>query len=176
MDYLLASVEHFLTLLSSTHERKSKTYVVTKKGCIYLRHNSFNEDIPIVLALKAMGIQSDHEILLMVAGTDMVYQDTFSINFEECSKAGVFTQQQALDYVGTRTKKSRASMLQRRTPAQEALESLATVVAAHVPVKDLNFRPKAMFIAFMARRVIQAIVNPELVDDQDYVGNKRLEL
>lgn len=141
-----------------------------------MRHNSLNEDIPIVLALKAMGIQSDHEILLMVAGTDMVYQDTFAINFEECSKCQVYTQQQALDYIGVRTKKTRASMFSKRTPAQEAMESLATVVAAHVPVENLNFRPKALYIAFMARRVVQAMVNPELVDDRDYVGNKRLEL
>jgi DNA-directed RNA polymerase III subunit RPC2 len=123
-----------------------------------------------------MGVQSDHEILLLVAGTDMVYQDTFAINFEECSKLKVYTQQQALEYLGTRTKKSRQSILAKRTPVQEALESLATVIAAHVPVENLNFRPKALYIAFMARRVLQAMANPALVDDRDYVGNKRLEL
>lgn len=149
---------------------------MTKKGCIYLRHNSITEDIPIVLALKAMGVQSDHEILLLVAGTDMVYQDTFSINFEECSKLKVFTQQQALDYLGARIKKTRATMAAKRTPAREAMEALATIVLAHVPVENLNFRPKALYMAFMTRRVIQAMVNPELVDDRDYVGNKRLEL
>ena len=123
-----------------------------------------------------MGVQSDHEILLLVAGTDMVYQDTFSINFEECSKLKVFTQQQALDYLGVRIKKTRATMAAKRTPAREAMEALATIVLAHVPVENLNFRPKALYMAFMTRRVIQAMVNPELVDDRDYVGNKRLEL
>lgn len=132
--------------------------------------------MPIVVALKALGVQSDHEIMLLTAGTDMVYQDTFAVNFEECSKAKVFTQQQALDYMGARTKKSRISMLTRRTAAQEALEALATVVLAHVPVDNLNFRPKALYIAFMTRRVLQAVTNPALVDDRDYVGNKRLEL
>jgi DNA-directed RNA polymerase III subunit RPC2 len=161
---------------SSTHERKSKTYVLVKKGCIYLRHNSISEDIPIVLALKAMGIQSDYEILLLVAGTDMVYQDTFSINFEECSRLKVFTQQQALDYIGTRTKKTRQSIAAKRTPAREAMEALATIILAHVPVENLNFRPKALYMAFMTRRVLQAMANPALVDDRDYVGNKRLEL
>jgi DNA-directed RNA polymerase III subunit RPC2 len=149
---------------------------LTKKGCIYLRHNSFSEDIPIVTALKAMGIQSDHEILLLVAGTDMVYQDTFSINFEECSKLKIFTQQQALDYIGTRTKKNRQSIAQKRTPAREAMEALATIVIAHISVENLNFRPKALYMAFMTRRVLQAMTNPALVDDRDYVGNKRLEL
>ncbi|CCX32109.1 hypothetical protein FPQ18DRAFT_279952 [Pyronema domesticum] len=164
------------SVTSSTHERKSKSYVVTKKGLIYLRHNSLNEDIPIVIALKAMGVQTDHEILLLVTGTDMVYQDTFAVNFEECSKLKVFTQQQALEFIGARAKKSRQSIIQKRTPAREALEILATVVIAHISVENLNFRPKALYLAFMTRRVVQAMVNPALVDDRDYVGNKRLEL
>jgi DNA-directed RNA polymerase III subunit RPC2 len=41
------------SVTSSTHERKSKTYVVTKKGRIVLRHNSILEDIPVAIALKA---------------------------------------------------------------------------------------------------------------------------
>ena len=53
---------------SSTMERKSKTYVHTKHGKIYLKHNSLHEDIPVVIALKAMGVQSDKEILQLVAG------------------------------------------------------------------------------------------------------------
>jgi DNA-directed RNA polymerase III subunit RPC2 len=136
------------------------------------------EDMPIVLVMKAMGIQSDHEILLLVAGTDMVYQDSFSINFEECSKLKVFTQQQALDYLGTRAKKARMpqNAINRRPPAMEALETLANIVLAHVPVENLNFRPKALYLAFMTRRVLMCMTNPALVDDRDYVGNKRLEL
>ncbi|KAF3120800.1 DNA-directed RNA polymerase III core subunit ret1 [Orbilia oligospora] len=164
------------SVTSSTHERKSNTYVLSKKGAIYLRHNSVSEDVPIVLVLKALGIQSDHEILLMVAGTDSVYQDTFSVNFEECSKLGVFTQQQALDYFGARVRTSRKILTTRKSYAHEALEALATIVLAHVPVKNLNFRPKALYIAVMTRRILMAMANPQLVDDRDYVGNKRLEL
>lgn len=132
--------------------------------------------MPIVLILKALGIQSDHEILLLVAGTDMVYQDTFSINFEECSKLKVYTQQQALDYLGARVKTNRKVIGTRRSYAHEAMEALATIVLAHVPVENLNFRPKALYIALMTRRVLMAMANPSLVDDRDYVGNKRLEL
>ncbi|PWW74364.1 beta and beta-prime subunits of DNA dependent RNA-polymerase [Tuber magnatum] len=165
------------SVTSSTHERKSKTYIISKKGCIYLRHNSIVDDMPIVLVLKAMGIQSDHEILLLVAGTDMVYQDTFSINFEESSKLKVFSQQQALEYLGARVRKQRfIGPMKQRTTVQEALQCLADIVLAHVYVENLNFRPKAMYLAFMTRRVVMAMTDPSLVDDRDYVGNKRLEL
>lgn len=150
-----------------------------KKGRIYLKHNVLNEDIPIVLILKAMGVHSDLEILLLVAGNDATYQDQFSVNFEECAKLGIHTQQQALEYLGSRikiTRKPIGSGMPRRNFAQEALEAIASVIITHVPVDGLNFRPKALYVAFMVRRVLMANHDASLVDDRDYVGNKRLEL
>lgn len=85
---------------SSTHGGlKSKTYVATKKGRIYLRHNSIHEDVPIVIALKALGVQSDKEILLLTAGNTEAYTTAFSANLEDAAKLGVFTRQQALEYI-----------------------------------------------------------------------------
>ncbi|KAI9800410.1 MAG: DNA-directed RNA polymerase III core subunit ret1 [Piccolia ochrophora] len=167
------------SVTSSTHERKSKSYVLLKKDRIYLKHNVLTEDIPIVVILKAMGLQSDHEIMLLVAGTDNMYQDSFSINFEECARLEVHSQQQALDYLGSRIKIMRRTIgtgAYRRTHVQEALEALASIIITHVPVVGLNFRPKALYIAFMVRRVLMAINDSSLIDDRDYVGNKRLEL
>ncbi|KAF8622616.1 hypothetical protein AX15_006873 [Amanita polypyramis BW_CC] len=162
---------------SSTHGGlKSKTYVATKKGKIYLRHNSIHEDVPIVIALKALGIQSDKEILLLTAGGTEAYRISFSANLEEAAKLNVFTQHQALEYIGTRVKINRRVMGPRRPAWEEALEALATIVLAHVPVKALNFHSKAIFVATMTRRVLMAMDDEKMVDDRDYVGNKRLEL
>ncbi|KAF2097343.1 putative DNA-directed RNA polymerase III subunit RPC2 [Rhizodiscina lignyota] len=164
------------SVTSSTHERKSKTYVLLKKGRLYLKHNVFTEDIPVVIVLKAMGIQTDHEILLMVAGEDSDYQDEFAINFEESIKENVHTQQQALEYIGPRVKSKGKLMGRMRYYHVEALEALSSVIITHVPVNGSNFRPKALYIAFMIRRVLMAMQDPTLIDDRDYVGNKRLEL
>ncbi|KAJ7682894.1 hypothetical protein B0H17DRAFT_1075295 [Mycena rosella] len=162
---------------SSTHGGlKSKTYVATKKGKIYLRHNCVHEDIPIVIALKALGIQSDKEILLLTAGTTESYKNAFATNLEEAAKLGVFTRQQALEYIGSRVKVNRRVMGPRRPAWEEALEALATIVLAHVPVDVLDFRPKAIFVATMTRRVLMCMEDEKMVDDRDYVGNKRLEL
>lgn len=155
---------------------KSKTYVATKKGKIYLRHNSIHEDVPIVIALKALGIQSDKEILLLTAGTTDFHKDAFAANLEDAAKLGVFTRQQALEYIGTRVKVNRRVMGPRRPAWEEALEALATIVLAHVPVNGLDFRSKAIFVATMTRRVLMAMHDAHMVDDRDYVGNKRLEL
>ncbi|KAJ8690549.1 DNA-directed RNA polymerase III complex subunit Rpc2, variant 2 [Pleurotus ostreatus] len=162
---------------SSTHGGlKSKTYVATKKGKIYLRHNSIHEDVPIVIALKALGIQSDKEILLLTAGNTESYKMAFATNLEDAAKLGIFTRHQALEYIGTRVKVNRRVVGPRRPAWEEALEALATIVLAHVPVKGLDFRSKAIFVATMTRRVLMAMDDEKMVDDRDYVGNKRLEL
>ena len=161
----------------STHGGlKSKTYVATKKNKIYLRHNSIHEDVPIVIALRALGIQSDKEILLLTAGNTDAYKNAFAANLEDAAKLGVFTRQQALEYIGTRVKVNRRVMGPRRPAWEEALEALATIVLAHVPVNGLDFRSKAIFVATMTRRVLMAMDDESMVDDRDYVGNKRLEL
>jgi DNA-directed RNA polymerase III subunit RPC2 len=167
------------SVTSSTHERKTKCYVQMKKGRIYLVHNLFSEDIPIVILFKAMGITTAKEIMSMVAGPTDVYQDTFAVNFEEPTRLDINTQQQALDYLGTKIRSTgRGGNFggPRRSHAQEALEALASLIIPHVPVRGLNFRSKAMYIAFMARRVVMTFHEPKMIDDRDYVGNKRLEL
>ncbi|QRV99527.1 DNA-directed RNA polymerase III subunit C6 [Ceratobasidium sp. AG-Ba] len=168
------------SVTSSTHERKSKTYVLMKKNRIYLRHNSINDDIPVCIALKAMGIQSDKEILLLCAGSTEAHKSAFAPNLEDCALAGVFTSRQALEYIGSRVKVTRKGFQPgagaRRPVWEEAMEALATIVLAHVEVTGMDFRHKAIYVATMTRRVLMAMADEKLVDDRDYVGNKRLEL
>jgi DNA-directed RNA polymerase III subunit RPC2 len=171
------------SVTSSTHERKSKTYVTLKKDRLNLQHNVLVEPIPIIIVLKALGGLSDFEIMQLVAGTDGRFQDDFVVNFEEASKVGVFTQNQALDYIGARVKMGgrgkpggMGGSQSRRSNVEEGLDALANIIIAHIPVEGLDFFPKAIYIALMTRRVLMAHYNPKLIDDRDFVGNKRLEL
>ena len=166
------------SVTSHTANVKTKTYVLLKKGLLYLRHNSLSEDVPVAIALRAMGVQSDHEILLLAAGNDATYQDEFAPNLEAAALEGIFTQEQALDFVAAKLKPDRFPSYGRpqKSPKQQALDKLAATIIPHVEVVGMNFRPKALYIAFMTRRVLMAMHDPKLVDDRDYVGNKRLEL
>lgn len=164
------------SVTSSTHERKSKTYVVTKNEKIYLKHNSLGEEVPIVVVLKACGVNSDLEVLNLVCGDNSAYQDLFAVNFEEVAKLDVYTQRDALEYIGKRVKTMRRLGAPKLSILQEGIEALATTVVAHITVDGLDFREKMLYIAMMTRRVVMAMHNPKMVDDRDYVGNKRLEL
>ena len=144
-----------------------------------MTHNVLNEDICIPIIFKAMGITSHQEMMLICTGVSAEFQDQFALSFEEANQQKVYTQQQALEHLGSRIKIMRKPVgygAARRNYAQEALEALASVIIPHVPVRGMNFKPKAMYIAFMVRRVLVAWHNNTLVDDRDYVGNKRLEL
>lgn len=60
------------SVTSSTHERKSKTNFLVKHERIFVRLNTFTDDVPIMVVFKAMGMESDQEIVQLV-GRDPRY-------------------------------------------------------------------------------------------------------
>lgn len=162
------------SVTSSTHERKSRTNLVVKHRKFYIKHNTFNEDIPVVAVFKAMGVLSDQEIVQLV-GCEEDVLSSFAPSLEECANLKVFTQLQALEYIGLKTRVNR-SWGKPRSKVDEAADVLANVLLTHIPVEEFNFRLKSVYLALMVRRVILAQEDTVRVDDRDYYGNKRLEL
>ncbi|XP_068705248.1 DNA-directed RNA polymerase III subunit RPC2-like isoform X2 [Montipora foliosa] len=162
------------SVTSSTAERKSRTNIVTKGNKFCVKHNALSEDVPVVVVFKAMGIECEQEIVQMVGCEDDVIS-TFAPSLEECHKLHIYSQLQALQYLGSKVRQ-RATWGKSRTKVEEARELLAGVMLAHVPVIKYDFKPKCVFLALMVRRVILACSDEAHVDDRDYYGNKRLEL
>ncbi|XP_053200695.1 DNA-directed RNA polymerase III subunit RPC2-like [Panonychus citri] len=171
---------------SATAERKSRTnLVINKKKQIVMKHNSFtDEGIHIFIVFKAMGFSSESEIVEYICGT-LKENSEVDVNFlipsiEACHRAEVWTSTQALQYMANRLKNKsigiKAGENRRFSSIDLIRELLATTIIAHVPVLNLNFRLKAIYLAQMVKRLILAVDNPEYIDDRDYYGNKRLEL
>ncbi|KAM9988280.1 hypothetical protein ACTFIZ_003620 [Dictyostelium cf. discoideum] len=165
------------SVTSSTHERKSRTGVTLKNEKLYLKHNTFGEDIPVAIVLKGMGIETDQEMAQLV-GSDDVFLNAITPSLEECQKCGVHTSAQALDYLGSRIKVFRRpyGVQNKKTKSEEARDILAGVVLNHVPVRRYNFRLKVIYLSLMIRRIIMASKDKSCLDDKDYYGNKRIEL
>jgi DNA-directed RNA polymerase beta subunit len=163
------------SVTSSTHERKSKTNIIVKNSKIYLKHNSFTDLIPIIIVLKAMGCEKDQEILQLV-GSEPKYADMLAPSFQQCIEARVFTQDRALEYIGSKIKNRFGTTSKNRTKQQEARDILLNVILCHVPVYKYNFTMKIVYMAIMLRRMIDAMLDPSHLDDKDYYGNKRLEM
>lgn len=62
-----------------------------------------------------MGVQSDREIAQLVCGQDHDLHDMFAINIEEAAKMRIFTQLQALEYIGAKVKVNRKMATVRKT-------------------------------------------------------------
>lgn len=166
------------SMTSSTHERKSRTNVFLKNGKVYLKHNSLTDDIPIVVVLKGMGMQSDQEIVSMV-GTETQLLDGLAGSLEEACEMGIFTQQQALDHISSKLRSAKISkqgLSSGITGSDAAREILASVVLSHVSCENFNFRLKCIYVAHIIRRILFTDKDRNRLDDKDYYGNKRLEL
>jgi DNA-directed RNA polymerase III subunit RPC2 len=168
------------SITSSTHERKSKAYILVKHGRVYLKNNTLGEDIPIAIVLKAMGIESDMEMVQLVGSEDQL-MNALALSLEEPNRFGVRTQLQALKYIGAKIRNRTipgggTSFRKAMPPEDEAREVLANVVLSHVPVERFDFRAKALFIGHIVRRVLLVHLGKMPLDDKDYYGNKRLEL
>ncbi|KAM3288858.1 hypothetical protein P3S67_022288 [Capsicum chacoense] len=89
----------------------------------------------------------------------------------------LYTQQQALEFL--ESDNMLKMPLYSTGPVEkgsQALSILRDIFLANVPVHQHNFRKKCIYVAVMMRRMMEAILNKDAMDDKDYVGNKRLEL
>ncbi|KAF3619580.1 putative germin-like protein 2-3-like [Capsicum annuum] len=126
--------------------------------------------------LKAMGMESDQEVVKMI-GRDPRLSALLLPSIEECADLKLYTQQQALEFLESDNMLNMP--LYSTGPVEkgsQALSILRDIFLANVPVHQHNFRKQCIYVAVMMRRMMEAILNKDAMDDKDYVGNKRLEL
>ncbi|KNH48539.1 hypothetical protein EDEG_05078 [Edhazardia aedis USNM 41457] len=188
------------SVTSSTAEKKSKTlvYYQEKSGELYVKNNSFQEDVPFCVIVKAMGIHSDQSICQFVGES---LEPFIEPSVECANKAGVFDTISALNYIGDRIRLRYGA-----SKIDGARTVVSEVVLPNVECSGPDLRVKGIYLCIMARRVLQAIhmrhnknanaksasdlsVDEEIgedvddmtdgnhyFDDKDFTGNKRFEL
>lgn len=105
---------------------------------INIKIKKYQKDIPIVIIFKALGITSDQEIIQLVGLEDYIVEALTPCIYEAHSLQ-VFTQLQALSYIGARVKSpttKRSDDQKKKTKAQEGRDLLVKIIIAHVPVSD----------------------------------------
>ncbi|GAW82799.1 DNA-directed RNA polymerase III subunit [Plasmodium gonderi] len=175
------------TITSTTAESKSRCAIVYKNNKLYLKHNSFIEDIGVCIILRAMGYETDQEIFQMI-GSHKNYLNGILLSLYDLYSENIRTNLDALLYIG---KKIRPRLLAKgffssmkekqvkneRDIIEEGLDFLSRVLLSHIQQKNkYDFRNKARCICLMIRRVLDSANNKSELDDKDYYGNKRLEL
>lgn len=93
----------YASVQSSSHERKSRSTILMKHGKFYLHHNTLEADINVAIVLRAMGIETDQEIIQLV-GVEPRFVDGMAPTLEECAQEEINTANQALLYIGKKAK------------------------------------------------------------------------
>lgn len=159
---------------SSTTANKSRLVICSspsaKKKGLFAKHSAFSELIPVSILMKGMGVQSDMEIIQMV-GIESKYTDALMPTLRAVHELGVFSQRGALKYMDNRLKYKDDNK-----KGIDTWKVLQSQLLSHIDCSDGNLAPKIRFLGLMLRRIINAYLDENMIDDKDYYGNKRLEL
>lgn len=157
----------FASVTSSSVEHKSKTRVHIKNDCFYVQSTSFNEDVPVIILIKAMGIVSDAEIAEIV-GKELF--DVIFPSFEDAISKNIFREEQAILYL---------SKLIKINQENDKMDEVRTVISERILQNvgcNLSLRKKGIYLCLMVRKLAMNRAGLVGTDDKDYMGNKRFEL
>jgi DNA-directed RNA polymerase III subunit RPC2 len=183
------------SITSSTHERKSKSYILWKHGRVYLKNNTLGDDVPIVIVLRAMGMESDYEIVSWIAGASSSTEESESkdrdhggdppacdsaqlvsalaLSLEDAQQKSVRTQSQALLYIGSRIR-NRNHSFSGPPPAPAAATpstAAATASTSSVLIPPPTTARKPLSPEEEARDVLAHVVLSHIsVDNYDFQG------
>ncbi len=126
------------------------------------------KDIPIIILLKALGMQNNYESL--VDKENLMY-------FDSSIEEGQFisTEEQAIEYIGKRSKYNLETKEKRH---EFVLKILTRDTLSHIYTLDceLNFPKKIEFLSYMINKLLYTVRGKRELDDRDHWGNKRIDL
>ena len=152
------------SVISDTHDTKSRTTITQKHSKFYMKHNSFENEIPIFAIFKALGIQSEQEIAQMI-GSEPVYLEAISLSMQECLNLNITTQKEALKYIADRMK-SFKKLPKTHNLIEDTKAMINKVILPHIETKQFNVVPKCRYLALMIRRIVDAMDDHEKIDDK----------
>ncbi len=123
--------------------------------------------LPIVILLKALGLESDKDIITVLS-LDPEVQEEFYVNLYE---SGVSTKNEALDEIGKHLK-----IPQKEYRIDRAIKLIDRYLLPHLGQNPENRMEKAIFLAKAAAKLIKLHIGKIEEDDLDHYSNKRLKL
>ncbi len=140
-----------------------------KDGTITVEFPSVPGKIPLIVLLRALGMETDKEIMTTVSADRKISNELMQ-NFEQA--VDIQSNEDALDFVGKRV----AIGQPREFRIQRASYVLDTRLLPHLGVTSDNRISKALYLSRMTERILQLALDERGEDDKDHYSNKRLKL
>ncbi|MEM2995299.1 MAG: DNA-directed RNA polymerase subunit B [Candidatus Bathyarchaeia archaeon] len=138
-------------------------------GVIYVSMPGVPTEIPIVIVMRALGLESDKEIAEAIS-VEKEIQVELEPSFEKA--VGVDTVKDAILFIGNRVAHGQVEEYR----IQKAENILDKNFLPHLGRTNQNRKEKALFLGEMACRVIELKLGRRKPDDKDHFKNKRLRL
>jgi len=138
-------------------------------GSIYVSMPGVPTEIPFVVLMCALGLESDKEIAEAIS-LDKEIQAELESSFEKA--LGVDTVKNAILFIGNRVAHGQVEEYR----IQKAETAIDKNFLPHIGRTNQNRRDKALFLGEMACRIIELKLERRKPDDKDHFKNKRLRL
>ena len=143
-------------------------------GLITARIPYVKADIPIVILFRALGLESDKDIM------DYIIFDEEDNSFKELLRPSLEYsseyrgKKECLEYIGNKATRGEDSSREERIKRAEDI--LRNNMLSHVSIERGNENKKAYFIGYMIYRLGNCSLGRAFGDDRDHYGKKRLDM
>ena len=155
--------------------RKPLTVEKRKDGMLMVKISSAGTTaIPVVLLMRALGIDNDQEIFQAIAGPTETFKFIVA-NLNEVKdneEYNVENQEEAMQWL----EKKFAAGQQKEYREQRIQNLLDKELLPHLGNVDDNRKKKAIFLGRIVRQVLEMAINNKEPNDKDHYANKRVRL
>mmetsp|Transcript_18763 Transcript_18763/g.45096 ORF Transcript_18763/g.45096 Transcript_18763/m.45096 type:complete len:1181 (-) Transcript_18763:313-3855(-) len=134
------------------------------------------KEIPIVIVFRALGIESDREILEHIVYNlkDIQMMEALRPSLDESSKGkDLNTREAALDYIGRR---ALGQTTARENRIRHAQDILIRELLPHIGITEESLTKKQYFLGYICNRLLACSLGRRSPDDRDHYGNKRVDM
>jgi DNA-directed RNA polymerase subunit B len=157
-------------IFSTTLGFRARTEVTLKAdGAVYVMVPGVPAEIPLVVLMKALGVQEDLKIAQVISD-DEIIQNQLEGSFEKSQ--GILSVRDALLYVGNRLAPGQVEDYR----AKKAETVIDRNFLPHIGRTPAERKEKAYFLAEITTRIIELKLGRRTPDDKDHYSNKRLKL
>ncbi|TFG10727.1 DNA-directed RNA polymerase subunit B [Candidatus Thorarchaeota archaeon] len=174
-----SSYTHVAKVFSTSRGFRAPVTIERKKtGELRVSFPSVPGKIPLAILMKALGLESDREIVDVISDDDEIRNELI-VTIEQAQPINVTmddeegsTLENALDFLGKRVAVGQTKDY-RLARAEKVLDRY---LLPHVGTEEDHRLKKAYYLGQMVERLLQLVLNKRQPDDKDHYANKRLKL
>lgn len=134
------------------------------------------KEIPIVIVFRAMGIESDREILEIICYNlkDIQMMEALRPSLDEAAEGkDLGTREACLDYIGRRALGTATSKENRIKHAEDVL---IRELLPHIGITEESMTKKQYFLGYICHRLLSCSLGRRPPDERDHYANKRVDM